>query len=443
MKKDYENINDFIDDIHNEINLRDLIIDLGIISDENDFYAGKLINCIFHDGDNTPSLQIGEHFFRCYACGVRGDVIKFIEEYYNIDFIQAVMKLADILNINIKSVKYHYNEKYQKLQNEWENYLEQMSNADKSIKELQRDYFPQEIGYDSHINYLVFPITSKTGAILGFTKRRVNDEEENITLNNGNVVKRPKWKHSSIENSLIGQCHNIFNLSVAAPEIKKKRNVIVTEGPKDVIAYRRISFDNTICVCGTSNSNNIWDMILPVDEIILSFDLDSAGILATIKTVEYLCTIFDIRKIKTVILPEGKDPYDVVTEKKNGQANLKNNLENRIEAIDFIGTYGSAEDVYNIYNNVPDFNKNYVLNKICKKKNFTIDQALSWMNFNNKKKNNDTNLLLKDKDEIYKNKLIEIVNGCENDYYKEIDENPIKAIEKARRILKLKYGIKM
>ena len=441
LKKEYKDISEFIDDIHEEVDLRDLIVDLGIIKDESEFH-GQFIRCIFHDNDDTPSLQIGEHFFRCYACGVKGDVIKFIMLYFNIDFIQACVKLAEILNVDLQSVKYKYNEKYDKLQKEWDNYLNAMENASKEIKQLQRDYFPQEIGYDSKINYIVLPITSKTGAILGFTKRRVNDEIEFVEYESGRKIKRPKWKHSSLNNSLIGQCHNIFNLSIASPEIVKTKKIITTEGPKDVIAYRKIGKNNTICCCGTSNSNNIWDILLPADEIILSFDLDEAGITATIKTTEYLSTIFDIKNITTVVLPNSKDPYDVVT-LDNGIKELENYYNNRIPVINFIIKHGTAKDINNIYNNVEEFNKMFIIKSLCKLKCFSSGEAISYIESGSDKANKEKKLDNKNENirNSEKEKLISIINGESNNGYKELDSDPLKAIDKAKKMLKLKYGI--
>ena len=56
MKKSYTNIQDFLDDVHNELDLKEILIDIEII-DKKDF-NGNFTNCVFHDGDNTPSLQV-------------------------------------------------------------------------------------------------------------------------------------------------------------------------------------------------------------------------------------------------------------------------------------------------------------------------------------------------------------------------------------------------
>lgn len=421
MKKEYKEMQDFIDDVHAQLSIKEMIIDMGIVTKED--FHGDFISCMFHDGDNTPSLQVTENFWKCYGCGAKGDLFAFIMQYYNTDFVNAVKKLADFLNINISSIQWKFDSKYNKMKEEWNTYLEAMQEAPKEIQALKRDYFPQEIGYDPKLNYIVLALTSKTGSILGFTKRRVNDSIEF----DDNGEKRPKWKHSSLKNSLIAQCHNVFNLYTASPEIRKKKFVIVTEGPKDVIAYQRIGLNNSICVCGTSNSSNIWEMILPVKEIVLSMDLDKAGIEATIKTLLFLSPIFDIQNIFSVILPEGSDPYDVIT--NESQEKLKEYFENKIPAVEFLIKYGTVDDVRDLYNSTADYNKVYVLKSVCKVKGFSLKETESWLFNTLGSLNNSKDNKLSEKD-----KLLAIVN-CE-------DINvPLIPIEKAKRILKLKYGI--
>lgn len=426
MKREYKEMQDFIDDVHGELSIKEVLIDMGILS-KNDF-RGEFINCLFHDEDNTPSLQVSEHFWKCYGCNLKGDLFAFLMNYWNTDFVDAVKKLADFLNINIAGIKWKFDGKTNKLKEEWEGYLKAMDEAPQDIQKLKRDYFPEEVGYDPKINYLVLALTSKTGAILGFTKRRIGDEDK--TLNGYN---RPKWKHSSLQDSLIGQCHNMYNLHYASPEIRKKKKVIICEGPKDVIAYKRINKNYVVCVCGTSNSNNIWDLIFPVKNIILSMDLDAAGIDATIKTLIHLAPIFDIKNVESVILPKGQDPYDVVT--NDGDSALNDFYERRIPAVEFLIKNGELNDVKDLYEATAEYNKVYVMKTICKIKGFSITEAESWL-FNTK--NTDVKITKSYSDEKMseKEQLLAIVN-CED-----VDV-PLIPIEKAKRILALKYGIKL
>ena len=50
--------------------------------------------CPFH-GEKTPSFHVYDKgFFKCYGCGVGGDVIKFIELFDKMAFPDAVRQLA-------------------------------------------------------------------------------------------------------------------------------------------------------------------------------------------------------------------------------------------------------------------------------------------------------------------------------------------------------------
>ena len=51
--------------------------------------------CPFH-ADNTPSFTVdeGKQFYHCFGCGAGGDVVKFIQDYFNLDFIEAAKFLG-------------------------------------------------------------------------------------------------------------------------------------------------------------------------------------------------------------------------------------------------------------------------------------------------------------------------------------------------------------
>ena len=51
--------------------------------------------CPFHN-EKTPSFSVSsdKQFFHCFGCGAGGDVITFVMKIENIDFAEAVEKLA-------------------------------------------------------------------------------------------------------------------------------------------------------------------------------------------------------------------------------------------------------------------------------------------------------------------------------------------------------------
>jgi len=51
--------------------------------------------CPFH-GEKTPSFTVDENkqFYHCFGCGAHGDAIGFIQDYFNMEFIEAVKMLG-------------------------------------------------------------------------------------------------------------------------------------------------------------------------------------------------------------------------------------------------------------------------------------------------------------------------------------------------------------
>ena len=60
--------------------------------------------CPFHN-EKTPSFVVSEQkqIFTCFGCGASGDAIEFTKRYYNLEFQEAVEKLAaeNGLSINL------------------------------------------------------------------------------------------------------------------------------------------------------------------------------------------------------------------------------------------------------------------------------------------------------------------------------------------------------
>ena len=61
-----------------------------------------------------------KQIFTCFGgCGASGDVVSFVEKYYNLDFNEAVQKLADEYGIEIKKKEYKDDrEKYYEINRE-------------------------------------------------------------------------------------------------------------------------------------------------------------------------------------------------------------------------------------------------------------------------------------------------------------------------------------
>src|SRR5246500_1545640 len=82
----------FLDELRSRISLSGLIGRSVKLVRRGREYAGL---CPFHH-EKTPSFYVVEDksFFHCFGCGAHGDVIGFLMRADNLDFIEAVEKLA-------------------------------------------------------------------------------------------------------------------------------------------------------------------------------------------------------------------------------------------------------------------------------------------------------------------------------------------------------------
>lgn len=79
---------EYVQPIKDAVSMRDVMQRCGVEIDRSGF-----AHCPFHAGDHTPSLKVYDRDFHCFACGSRGDVIKFVQRFYNITFPDAMRKI--------------------------------------------------------------------------------------------------------------------------------------------------------------------------------------------------------------------------------------------------------------------------------------------------------------------------------------------------------------
>jgi DNA primase len=82
----------FLDELRSRVRLSDWIGRAVRLERRGREYVGS---CPFHR-DRTPSFTVRDDkgFFHCFGCGAHGDVIEFVSRYDNLDFGDAVRRLA-------------------------------------------------------------------------------------------------------------------------------------------------------------------------------------------------------------------------------------------------------------------------------------------------------------------------------------------------------------
>ena len=90
----------FVDEIKDKCNIVDVIGRVVSLKRAGSNYKGI---CPFHK-EKTPSFVVSEQkqIFTCFGCGATGNVISFVEKYYNLDFMDACYKLGEEYGIEIR-----------------------------------------------------------------------------------------------------------------------------------------------------------------------------------------------------------------------------------------------------------------------------------------------------------------------------------------------------
>lgn len=119
----------------------------------------------------------------------------------------------------------------------------------------------------SNYFYLIFPIYSEYGDVVGISGRTLMGDSER------SVVGIPKYKNSSYKKANI-----LYGLNKAKESCLRKKNVYVVEGYFDQIALSQNGFDNSVAICGTAFSQNHFIKLARyTDKITFILDSDEAG----------------------------------------------------------------------------------------------------------------------------------------------------------------------
>lgn len=62
------------------------------------------IPCPFH-AEKTASLKLYDDSFYCFGCGTGGDLIKFVQLYFNISFAQALVRINSDFRLGLSNKK--------------------------------------------------------------------------------------------------------------------------------------------------------------------------------------------------------------------------------------------------------------------------------------------------------------------------------------------------
>ncbi len=386
--------------------------------------------CPFHD-DHSPSMSVSreKQIYTCFSCGATGNVFKFIQDYENISFLEAVKKCADMASISIDigqakktnknqelydiyelSQKFYQNNINTELGKKAKKYLHDRNLDDDTIKEfdiglslndnnkltkllkskkyddrtLLRSGLVNESNYELHDVYknrIMFPLYDLNGRIIGYNGRVYNGETENKYVN-------------SKETDIFKKRELLYNYHRAREECRKKKQVILMEGPMDIIRAYTIGVKNCVATLGTAFGSEQAMLVRKLStNVILCFDGDDAGLKATKQAIEELSKLGINPKV--VRLEDNSDPDEYII--KRGKDAFLKKIDNPMNVLEFKDSLlkkeynlNSREDLANYINKMideinsinDDILKEITIKKLSEETNLDIDIIRSKINKN-------------------------------------------------------------
>ena len=88
-----------IEDIKRSLTMQEIACFYGFKPNRQNY-----IPCPFHS-EKTASLRLYNKSFYCFGCGTGGDLIKFVQLLFNINFAQALLRLNSDFNLGLSMKK--------------------------------------------------------------------------------------------------------------------------------------------------------------------------------------------------------------------------------------------------------------------------------------------------------------------------------------------------
>ena len=318
--------------------------------------------CPFHN-EKTPSFSVSpdKQIYHCFGCKKGGGVINFIMEIENLTFPEAVRFLAKranlpvpeddgpqdgadrlrrrVLELNRDAARWYYDllcspegaavQAYLDKRrirrgiavrfgmgaspDRWDGLLTAMTRRGYTKEELLAAGLVVNGRngrlYDKFRNRLMLPVIDTRGDVVGFGSRVIDNSE-------------PKYMNTT-ETITYSKRRILYGLNLA----KKTRrpNIILCEGNLDVVTLHQAGFDNAVASMGTALTVEQTRLLSRfTKELVLCYDNDNAGQLATQRALELLNNSeFSVKVLKL--------PNRMVDGKPTKQ-----------DADDFIKNYGPA-----------------------------------------------------------------------------------------------------
>ena len=308
--------------------------------------------CPFHK-EKTPSFMVSpeRQIWHCFGCHRGGDIFKFVMQYENVDFPEALRILAKKAGVELKREDPLIQNQISKLYEIYEAatlffeeqlkkhaevlaYLKKRGLNNETIETwqlgfalnqrdalfrflLQKKFKIEDIllsglvikstqqsdsYFDRFRNRIIFPIFNHQDRIVAFTGR-IFGESEN----------EPKYLNSP-ESPIFNKSQILYGFSKTKKDIREANSVILVEGQMDFLMSWQNGVKNVVATSGTALTEDHLKILKRLTKnLIIGYDMDEAGRLAAERAID-MARSLDFQ-VKIISLPEGyKDIADFALE---------------------------------------------------------------------------------------------------------------------------------
>ena len=334
-----------VEQIKNRADVLEIVSDVVQLKQRGRNYFGL---CPFHE-EKTPSFSVNPSMgiFHCFGCGKGGNAITFVMEHENIDYVEALKRLAERYGIQI----------------EWEKGADDFQKGETAllyeIHEIARDYYQKQLysskgkrsldylesrGFDKNTlqqfsvgfaldewdglysqidvkrfnskvleksglfikskdknrfldrfrNRIMFPICNVSGRVVAFGGRTMDPDEDAKYMN-------------SPETPIYFKSGTLYGLEHSKTAIQLEKEVVLVEGYTDFLRFYSSGIKNVVAGSGTAlNFHHARALKRFTTRTVLCYDGDEAGQKATERSGFILLKEgFDVRAVQ---LPADDDP---------------------------------------------------------------------------------------------------------------------------------------
>ena len=339
---------DVIEQVRSASDIVDVISGYVKLKKSGSSYTGL---CPFHN-EKTPSFSVNptRQMFKCFGCGISGNVFTFVMKYENYEFPEAIEQLARrasielpkgelseqkkreislknrMLEANREAAKYYYMALRSPEGAAGLAYFKGRGLSDETIKSFGLGFAPQNSqlvaylkskGFDNEVireaalgssnekngmsdrfwNRVMFPIMDTNNKVIAFGGRVMGDG-------------KPKYLNSP-ETKIFNKSESLYGINRARST--KSDYFIVCEGYMDVISLHQAGFTQAVAALGTAFTYGHAREIkkkYKKDNLRLIFDSDNAGINAALRAIP-ICRQAGITA-RIVDLKPYKDPDEFI-----------------------------------------------------------------------------------------------------------------------------------